>query len=185
MAIKKFSKKFSKTDFPGLQVSDGYIVCPPGDYRTIYAFNEKMHFLSDAKLANDAVFNCPCVFGNGVVLVRCRVASGSRFKKGSIVNFGSTVEMGCYFERGVKVSLDAKLIGAETLYLVENDGDSLASLIPMPDGHVAVLVNGRTATFKEAIVEALDKGFNLWRLHAIHAQALARARALQRQGVAQ
>jgi len=83
------------------------------------------------------------------------------------------------------VSLDAKLIGAETLYLVENDRDSLASLIPMPDGHVAVLVNGCTTTFEGAIVEALNKGFNLWRLHAIHAQALARARALQRQGVAQ
>lgn len=178
-------KKFSKTDFPGLPVSNGYIVCPPGDYRTIYAFNEKMHFLSGVMLARKAVFERPCIFDYDVSLAGCHVASGSYFKKGSVVGLGCTVEMGCYFERGVKVSLDAKLIGAETLYLVENDGDSLVSLIPMPDGHVAVLVNGYTTTFEGAIVEALDKGFNLWRLHAIHAQALARARALQRQGVAQ
>jgi len=177
-------KKFSKTDFPGLPVSNGYIVCPPGDYRTIYAFNEKMHFLG-VMLARKAVFERPCIFDYDVSLAGCHVASGSYFKKGSVVGLGCTVEMGCYFERGVKVSLDAKLIGAETLYLVENDGDSLVSLIPMPDGHVAVLVNGYTTTFEGAIVEALDKGFNLWRLHAIHAQALARARALQRQGVAQ
>lgn len=178
-------KKFSKTDFPGLMVSNGYIVCPPGDYRTIHAFNEKMHFLSDVVLAKKAVFERPCIFDYSVSLAGCHVASGSYFKKGSIVGLGCTVEMGCYFERGVKVSLDAKLIGAETLYLVENDRDSLASLIPMPDGRVAVLVNGRTTTFEGAIVEALDKGFSPWRLHAIHAQALARARALQRQGVAQ
>lgn len=178
-------KKFSKTDFPGLTVSNGYIVCPPGDYRTIYTFNEKMHFLSDVMLAREAVFERPCIFDYYVSLAGCHVASGSYFKKGSIVGPGCTVEMGCYFEREVKVSLDAKLIGAETLYLAENDRGSLVSLIPMPDGHVAVLVDGWTTTFEEAIVEALDKGFNLWRLHAIHAQALAKARALQRQGVAQ
>lgn len=72
-------KKYSLNDFNSFEHSNGYIICPRGDYSSIKKFPEKCSFAAWCSFGEGCRFGAVCSFGEGCSFENNRIKNGKYF----------------------------------------------------------------------------------------------------------